>query len=130
MAPEALARRVTALLLVCGCLMSCSRASDVTATWNIEPAPPIAGADTVVRIRLEHEDGSAVRGARLKLEGHMSHPGMAPVVGNVTERENGAYEARIHLSMAGDWVFVLTGELTNGTRVTKHIPVPSVRPAG
>jgi YtkA-like len=129
MAPEALARRVTALLLVCGCACACDRrASEITATWTIEPTPPVAGAATLVRLTLRHDDGTAVRGAKLKIEGHMSHPGMTPVVADVMERGNGAYEARLHLSMPGDWLFVVTGELVDGRRIMKDVAVPSVRP--
>ena len=54
---------------------------------------------------------------------------MTPIVGDVTERENGAYESRVRLSMPGDWIFVATGELADGRRITRQIPVPSVRPS-
>ena len=131
MAPEAVARRLTALVL-CGCItIACSRGTaDVTVSWDIQPTPPVAGAVTIVRVTLQHQDGRAVRGATLKIEGHMSHPGMTPVVADASERDNGAYEARISLSMAGDWVFVLTGELADRRRITRNISVSSVRPAG
>lgn len=130
MAPEALARRLTALLLVCGCAAACGRqASDISATWIIEPTPPVAGAATLVRLTLRQVDGTAVRGAKLKIEGHMSHPGMTPVVADVVDGGNGSYQARLHLSMSGDWVFIVSGELADGRRLTKDVAVPSVRPA-
>ena len=129
MASEALARGLTVLLLA-GCAIACgSRASEISATWTIDPTPPRAGSATMVRVILRHADGGPVRGAKLKIEGHMSHPGMTPIVGDVTERENGAYESRVRLSMPGDWIFVATGELADGRRITRQIPVPSVRPS-
>jgi hypothetical protein len=132
MAPGALARRLTAGLLACCSLaIGCGRAAgDVTVTWKIEPAPPVAGSATVVRFTLQHGDGRPAVRARLHLEAHMPHPGMAPVTGDVIERSNGEYEARLRLSMAGDWMFVVTGELADGSRITREIQVSAVRPAG
>jgi hypothetical protein len=132
MAPGALARRVIVGVLACGGLaIGCSRAAtDVTATWKIEPTPPVAGTTTVVRVVLRRPDGRPVSGAKLRLEAHMSHPGMAPVTADVVEHGNGAYEARLQLSMAGDWAIVVTGELADGRRITRETQVPSVRPAG
>jgi hypothetical protein len=59
----------------------------------------------------------------------MTHPGMAPVTSDVIETSGGRYESRVRLSMAGDWVFVVSGDLPNGRRITKEIRVPAVRPA-
>jgi hypothetical protein len=131
MAPAALASRLTALLLAWCCVaIGCGRrTSDVTVTWNIEPIPPVAGAATLVRVTVRYGDGTPARGAMLKLEGHMSHPGMTPVTAPVTERGDGAYDARLHLSMPGEWVFVVAGELADGSRVTRSVNVQSVRPA-
>ena len=136
LAPEAFAGRVTAVF-VAGCCfaaccltMGCSRpASDVKVTLKIEPTPPVAGAATIVHVTLQQENGNLVSGAKVHLEAHMTHPGMAPVASEAIERQNGAYEARLHLSMAGDWVFVVTGELPDGSRVRRDIQVPDVRPA-
>jgi YtkA-like len=132
MAPGALARRVIAgLLACCGLAIGCSRAAtDVTATWKIEPTPPVAGTTTIVRVVLRRPDGSPVSGAKLRLEAHMSHPGMAPVTADVVEQGNGTYETRLQLSMAGDWAIVVTGELADGRRITRETQVPSVLPAG
>jgi hypothetical protein len=59
-----------------------------------------------------------VTGARLRIEGHMAHPGMAPVVTDMTEREAGRYEAEVPLTMAGEWTLVVSGTLAGGARVT------------
>lgn len=66
-------------------------------------------------------------GAKLRLEGHMSHPGMTPVTTTVLERKPGEYEAQMKFTMAGDWVLVLTGDLPGGGRLTKQLDVVGVR---
>src|SRR4029453_4270310 len=86
-------RRLTAaLVLVCGslatvCPVGCSRATDpsdaITVTWTLDPAPPVTGAATVARLTIRDRDNRPVTGARLRLEGLMSHPGMAPVTAGV-----------------------------------------------
>ena len=130
MAPEASGRCVAAALLACCLAAGCSRGdAPVSAAWNIEPTPPTAGTITAIRVTLRRTDGTPAVNARLHLEGHMSHPGMAPVTAEMIERGGGAYDARLQLSMAGDWVFVVSGELADGTRISKDVPVPSVRPA-
>jgi hypothetical protein len=132
MAPEALASGVKAELaarcciaLCCWLAIGCNRsASDITVTWTIEPTPPVTGVATVVRLTLHDQDRKPISGARLHLDAHMSHPGMAPVTADVIERGNGAYEARLFLSMTGAWVFVVTGELSDGRRINQTFSPP------
>jgi hypothetical protein len=120
----------TGILLVACAAASCARAADAIAiAWSIEPAPA-TGAETVAGFTLEDEAGRPVRGARLRMDAHMSHPGMAPVTTTVTELGDGRYQGRIRFSMAGDWVLVVTGELPDGTRFTRQLEVAGVRPAG
>ena len=99
-------------------------------TWKIEPLATRHGAATLVRLTLQDKNGSPVAGATLRLEAHMPHPGMAPVTSEVDESGDGTYEARLRLTMAGDWMFVVTGELTDGSRITEEIEVQAVRSAG
>ena len=95
--------------------------------WTLDPVPPAAGADTIARFTLEDERRQRLRGARLTLEAHMAHPGMSPVTADVTERDDGVYEARVRFSMAGDWTLVVTGDLADGTRITEHVEIAGVR---
>ena len=126
---EAVARGVTAILLACS-LAACGRAGrGVTVSWHITPTPPMAAADTIVGLRLRDAEGNPVSRARLHLEAHMSHPGMAPVTADVIEQSAGAYQARLRLTMAGDWRFVVAGTLADGSRITHDTPVPRVRAA-
>jgi hypothetical protein len=78
---------------------------------------------------MRDKTGEPVRGARLRLEGHMSHPGMAPVTAAVTERGEGVYEAGFRFSMAGDWILVVTGDVPGVGRLTRQIEVAGVRPS-
>ena len=128
--PDAI--RLAAAAIVAACLAACAGAGSkaITASWTLDPAPPAIGRDTVTRITLRDTATDApIGGARLQLEGHMSHPGMTPVIASVAERSPGEYEAQLRFSMAGDWVLVLTGELADGGRVTKQLEVVGVRPA-
>jgi hypothetical protein len=134
-APRARARFLTAWLLVGALSASIAgcRASDpsdaISAAWTVEPSPPAAGQALVVRVTLSDRD-RPVSGAKLRLEGQMSHPGMTPVVSDLVERGNGTYEGHLQLTMAGDWILVVTGELAGGERLTKQLDMPGVPPAG
>jgi len=91
--------------------------------------PPAAAATTIVRFTLADSHGAPIAGARLHFDAHMTHPGMTPVTSDVIEISSGTYQSTPRLSMAGDWVFVVSGELLDGRRLTKEIQVPGVRPA-
>ena len=128
MASEARRVRLRAGLAACCFAVCCARGADVTVTWTIEPTPPVTGAATLVRFDVKHDDGTPASGAQLRVEAHMTHPGMAPLFGEVTERGKGAYETRLNLSMAGPWVLVVSGQLANGRRVVKQTEVTAVQP--
>lgn len=96
----------------------------------MEPSPPLAGSDVVARVTLTDSARNPVLGAKLQLEGQMSHPGMTPVISDVSERGGGTYDARLRLTMEGDWTLVLTGVLRDGTRIMKQLDVAGVRRAG
>jgi hypothetical protein len=99
----------------------------VSVSWTLDPSPPLAGTSLVVRLTLRDHEQKPITGARLRLEGLMSHPGMAPVTADVTERGNGDYEAPLQFTMAGDWVLVVTGELPGGRQIKKQIEINGVR---
>ena len=129
MAPEAFTGRLILWLLAFCTLTSGCRpgAADLTASWSIEPSPPVAGTPTTVRFTLQRDARIPVTGARLRLEAHMAHPGMAPVTAEPVEQAHGTYVGRVNLTMGGDWIFVMTGELPDGSRFTEQIDVRGVR---
>jgi len=120
------------IVLAASCLALCCAREPrhVAVTWTIEPTPALAGSATLVRAELKHDDGTPASGAKLRIEAHMTHPGMAPVTGEIVERANGAYEARLNLSMAGRWVIVVAGDLQGGGRLVKETEVTAVQPSG
>jgi hypothetical protein len=98
-------------------------------TWSLRPQPPIVGpASLTVTLRDPH--GVPLHGARVRLEGHMSHVGMAPVFADALERAPGVYELSFALTMRGDWVLLVSATLADGARVEKRIDVANVRPPG
>jgi hypothetical protein len=133
MAPEAVGCRFRLGLLALAASIAtmgigCRQpAPGIGVAWTFEPVPPVTGADTIARFTLEDERRQRLRGARLRLEAHMSHPGMTPVTSDVTERGDGVYEAHVRFSMAGDWTLVVTGDLADGTRITEQVEIAGVR---
>jgi hypothetical protein len=118
------------LALVCAAA-SCGRVERAVAIgWSLDPIPPASGRDTIARVTLTDAAGQPVAGAKLRIEGHMSHPGMAPITTELTELADGQYEGRVWFSMGGDWILVVAGELPDGTRIDRQLDVTSVRPAG
>ncbi len=59
----------------------------------------------------------------------MSHPGMAPVTAALVEKSDGTYEAPLQLTMAGDWIVLVTGQLAGGGQLKKQIEIAGVRPS-
>jgi hypothetical protein len=69
----------------------------------------------------------AGNGARIELEGDMSHPGMAPVFGAATEGAEGRYSGRLDLPMGGDWVILMHVTLAGGQKIERQIDLKGVR---
>jgi hypothetical protein len=117
-------------LIACCVAAGCGRGVvHASAAWQVEPTPPITGAATTVRVTLSDARGP-LPGARLQLDAHMSHPGMTPVTARMVEGAPGVYEARIQLSMSGEWTLVATGELAGGGRITSQFVVAAGKPSG
>jgi YtkA-like len=115
-------------LLACGRGSGGTGGSDLDFSSTLEPAAATVGPATLtVRLR---DTGRAVTGAAVRLEAHMSHPGMAPVLADATERTPGVYELSFHFTMPGDWVLLVSASLSNGRRVERRVDVPGVRPGG
>jgi hypothetical protein len=78
-------------------------------------------------VTLRDHEGRAVTGARVRLEGYKSHPGMTPAVADAPEPNPGVYVALFNFSMAGDWVLLVSAALPDGERVEERIDVANVR---
>jgi YtkA-like len=121
------------LLILCACWLggACHRqaqARDLTFESNLSPRRPAVGP-ALLELHVLDATGRPVVGAHLRIEAQMSHPGMAPFLATATERGNGVYEAALRFTMAGDWIVLVTGSLSNGDRVEYRIEIPGVRPA-
>jgi YtkA-like len=100
--------------------------SDLQFTWALEPrAASVGPAKLTVRLL---DARGAVTGATVRLEAHMAHPGMAPVIADATERGGGVYDISFHFTMPGDWVLLVSAALPGGQRVERRVDVAGVRP--
>ena len=114
----------------CAVTGACRRpaaADTITVEWSLAPTPPVVGGSTLT-LRVLDAARRPVRGAALKVEGHMSHPGMSPVLASVAERGDGLYEAELQFTMRGDWILLVSGSLSSGAAVRHRIDVPNVQP--
>lgn len=112
---------------IAGCVRArADAASDVRLAWTLLPSPPSAGPATLQLVLTDHL-GRPVEGARLRVEGNMSHPGMAPVFAGLDDGAAGHYRARLTLTMGGDWVFTVTGTVPGGRALERRIDVNNVQ---
>jgi len=100
----------------------------LTVTAEITPQPPRVGQATIT-LRVTGASGQPVTGARVALEGNMSHAGMAPVFAEAMEVEPGRYRANMELTMAGDWIILVHVTLPGGEKVERQFEVKGVAPA-
>jgi hypothetical protein len=98
-------------------------------TWSLRPPSPIVGPATLT-VTLQDQTGAPVKGAKVSLEGHMSHPGMAPVLADAVERTAGVYDVSFAFPMQGDWVLLVSAARADGARIEHRIDVANVRPSG
>jgi len=127
------ARPAAVACLAAGLSSACARAAvdtpRVDVAWTLSPSAPVVGPASLT-ITLKGPAGDAVNGATVRLEAHMSHPGMAPVLGNARERLPGVYDLPFAFTMPGDWVLRVTIALPGGGRLERRIEVTNVRPSG
>jgi len=66
-------------------------------------------------------------GARITVEGNMSHAGMGPSFGKANETAPGQYQAPLEFTMGGDWIILVHLTLPDGQKVEKQFEVKGVR---
>ena len=117
-----------AFLFICmlpavGCNKRAERADVVVVQPEVSPHPARVG---VVTVMFTLEDGTAlpVKGAHVRLEADMSHPGMNPVFAEAQRSRIWALSrSQLTLGMAGDWVILVHGTLGNGTKFERQFAV-------
>jgi hypothetical protein len=126
-------------LLFCGlaaCLVSggcapaaapAASAPNVSLDWRVFPDPPVAGPVRVSLVMVDGSTGRPLRGAAVRLEGNMSHPGMQPVFAAAREVSPGTYEAPLELTMGGDWFLLIDAKLPEGGALHRQLDLPGVR---
>jgi hypothetical protein len=103
------------LLLIPGCREEAPPGdSSLLLEVGISPTPPGVGPTRLI-ISLRDTLGDPVEGADIRVEGNMSHAGMAPVLGTAESQGQGTYVVPdFRFTMAGNWVLTVTATLPDG----------------
>jgi hypothetical protein len=125
--------RVSALLILAvmplfvsaGCRRPANVEHGISIVESIAPQPVRAQTETI-SFRLTNESHQPVAGARVQVEGDMSHPGMAPVFADALEIAPGDYRAPLNFSMGGDWEVLFHITLSDGHKVERQMNVTGV----
>ena len=123
-----LAIAAVGLLLVASMSGACGReqpaedTAGVLLTTRLVPPQPAVGAATLT-VTLSGATADLLGRANVQVVGHMTHPGMTPVVATVTPRSPDVYDAAVDFTMAGDWMLIATVRLRDGRRLESRVPV-------
>jgi len=124
-----IARKKSLLFFLFVLVFACQKTAkppDIAVQYEITPQPPRAGA-TTIDLKLTDKNGGQVSGARVNLEGNMSHAGMAPVSSAAKEIETGKYHGTLQLTMAGDWIVLVHITLPDGQKLQRQIEINGVK---
>jgi hypothetical protein len=110
-----------ALVVVAGCHRQ-EASSRINIEAHFDPDPPRLGRENVTLL-LNDRSGHPLRGASVRVEGNMAHPGMAPVFGDAKEIEPGRYEASLDLGMMGTWAVLLHVRLADGEKIERQMDI-------
>jgi hypothetical protein len=117
---------LVALAAIPGCRRRDDSGPPLSMDIKVAPDPPVVGTASI-ELDVKDPGGAPVRGARITIEGTMTHPGMAPTFSEAEETRPGTYRARLPLTMAGDWVLLVEARLSSGETVRRQFDLPRVR---
>ena len=130
------ARRRTFVFLVlsglacAACARSGGGATDIVTRWRLTDPQPTVDREILAELGLFDRAGHRLPGAMLRVEAHMTHPGMAPVIAQAVDKGNGEYRIPLRFSMAGTWALYLKGSLADHRRIDQPMGEITVRPTG
>jgi hypothetical protein len=113
------------LLVLAGCSRGGKDLPDVAMDLIVEPQPPQIGLARIT-ISLADAGRQPISGARVALEGNMSHAGMVPVFAQASEVTPGRYQADLEFTMGGDWFILVRADLPDGRSMERKVDVPGV----
>jgi hypothetical protein len=113
------------VIVSAGCRRPSSTQGGISIIESITPQPVRAQTETI-SFRLTNESHQPVAGARVQVEGDMSHPGMAPVFTDALETAPGDYRAPLNFTMGGDWVVLFHITLNDGRKIERQMDVKGV----
>ena len=116
------------LAVVQGCQQQSASKPNLTVSYEVSPLPARVG-DVTITITMTDGSEKPIAGARIKLEGNMSHAGMAPVFADAQEIGPGRYQTSMKLTMAGDWQVLVHLTLPDGREVDQQFEIKEVAPA-
>ena len=116
-----------AAVLAGGCREPAKATPDVLVEHELSPRPPRVGPAVFDLKIMDAVSSKPFRGARVRLEGNMTHAGMSPVFAEASEAEPGNYRATLEFTMAGDWVIIVHVALPDGRKVERQFDVKGVR---
>ena len=109
-----------------GCSNSSSAANHAIFSWESDPKPPRIGSNTFT-IKLAGSRGEKLAGARVSLEGDMSHAGMSPAFGEAKEVAPGQYQGKLDLNMRGDWTVLFHIVLKDGLAFDRQVKIQNLQ---
>jgi hypothetical protein len=124
------------VVLILGLLAGC-RGDDSTSAvpldvdLAISPTPPAVGPARLI-LTLRDSAGAPLNGARVSVEGNMSHAGMVPVRDTAqSSPDPGQYVVpEFTFTMAGDWVLTVRVVLPDGRETQRDLPTNVVGEMG
>ncbi|MEO5821470.1 MAG: FixH family protein [Vicinamibacteraceae bacterium] len=127
--------RLTGLAVLAACLalalagaQGCRRSpvaedtDSVLMRTLVLPTSPTVGNARLV-ITLSGASVATLNQATVTVVGHMTHPGMTPIVAPVTRTEPDVFEAAVDFTMPGSWLLVATVRFPDGRRLESNVPV-------